>query len=111
MIESTCGCIRARRIYIFCPHWMFYRHKSKFFNKHTKTWNENTGRLVDSESSDESNLIERTLGDRNDLEDASTYLDGLEEIYESLGDNQLSRRLWKVHSKVTYDGPIYGYLI
>ena len=40
---------------------MFYRHKSKFFNKYTKTWNENTGRLVDSESGDESNLIERTL--------------------------------------------------
>ena len=92
MMESTCGRGKARRI--FCPHCedfvtksTFYRHKIKFFNKHTKTWNENTGRSVDSESSDESDL---TWEDRNDLEDASTYLDGLDEIYESLDDNCLA---------------------
>ena len=39
---------KVRRI--FCPHcgeWVtkstFYRHKSKFFNKHMKTWIENVG--------------------------------------------------------------------
>ena len=59
MMESTRGRVKTRQR--FCPHCedfvgktTFYRHKSKLFNKHTKTWNENTGRLVDSESSSES---------------------------------------------------------
>ena len=94
-MESTCGRVKTRRR--FCPHCedfvtksTFYRHKSKFFDKHTKTWNhdENTGRLVDSESSsesiDESDFIERTSEDRNDLEDASICLNG------SLDDNCLA---------------------
>ena len=41
-MESTCGRVKTMRR--FCPHCedfvtksTFYRHKSKFFDKHTKT--------------------------------------------------------------------------
>ena len=39
------------------------------------------------ESQDESGFTETTLEDRNNLEDARTCLDGLDEIHENLDDN------------------------